>query len=174
MKIFCNTNALLKQLQEFHVEAIKKMETMVETFSYNVAVQAIDNTPYGNHIAYAKFYNNWERLKWFQPIAGSAKGGWGIYIDKYDKVLVPLRADSADATNTKAFAKQDIQSYKLGDTVHIVNSVPYVATQGFTQPNFGSLDGGYSPQAPRGIMAPTVESILGIYQLQLNEYYKAT
>jgi len=93
MKIFCNTNALLKQLQEFHVEAIKKMETMVETFSYNVAVQAIDNTPYGNHIAYAKFYNNWERLKWFQPIAGSAKGGWGIVIGatSFNNVSARLR-----------------------------------------------------------------------------------
>ena len=180
MKISCNTDALLKQLQEFHKDAVKRMENMVEIFSYKIAWQAIENTPYGNSADYIKLYNAPSRLKYMQPLEGSAKGGWGIWMNKYSREMVPLRADSENATNTKSFAEHDSKQYKLGDTVYVVNSVPYVSTDGWSYSNYKngdpvrSLESGASDQAPNGIMQPTLDSILGIYQLQLNEFYKAT
>ena len=180
MKISCNTNALLQQLQEFHKDAVKRMENMVEIFSYKIAWQAIENTPYGDSASYSKLYHRLSRLKYMQPFEGSAKGGWGIWMNNYSREMVPLRADSENATNTKSFAEHDSKQYKLGDTVFIVNSVPYVSTDGWSYPNYRngdpvrSLESGASDQAPNGIMQPTLDSILGVYQLQLNEFYKVT
>lgn len=172
MRVTCNTDALLASLQKLEEEVARKLKGMVETFVYNIAWQAIENTPFGNAVANQRYYRTYERLKWFMPIEGSAKGGWTVTMNAASRVLVPLRADSQAATNTKDDAKNDAKNYKLGDTVYIMNSVPYVATAGFTQPSFGSLEGGYSSQAPQGIMGPTLNQILNVYQLNLNEYYK--
>lgn len=173
MRVTCNTDALLASLKKLEEEVAQKLKTMVETFVYNIAWQAIENTPFGNAEANKRYYYSNLRLKWFMPIEGSAKGGWTVSMNTPTRVLVPLRADSEAAINTKEDADRDSKAYKLGDTVYIMNSVPYVATEGFTSPNFGSLEGGYSRQAPQGIMKPTVDSIINIYQLKLDEYYKA-
>jgi hypothetical protein len=174
MRVTCNIDELLDSLKKLEEEVTRKLEGMVEIFVYNIAYQAIENTPYGNAVQNARYYNSSARLKWFMPVEGSAKGGWTVTMETPSRVLVPLRADSENAINTKEDAERDSKTYKLGDTVYIMNSVPYVATAGFTSPSFGSLEGGYSAQAPQGIMGPTVDSILGVYQLKLNEYYKAT
>lgn len=173
MKVTCNIDAVLDSIKQLEKEITRKLEGMVQIFAYNIAWQAIENTPYGNAVQYAGYYNSIARLKWFMPIEGSAKGGWTVTMETPSRVLVPLRADSENATNTKDDAERDANKYKLGDTVYIMNSVPYVATAGFTAPKFGSLEGGYSDQAPQGIMKPTLDSIIGVYQLKLNEYYKA-
>lgn len=173
MKVTCNLNEVLDSLKKLEEEVTKKLEGMVQTFVYQIAWQAIENTPFGNAALNARYYQSRERLKWFMPIEGSAKGGWTVTMETPSRVLVPLRADSENALNTKRDAESDAKTYKLGQTVYVMNSVPYVANAGFTSPKFGSLEGGYSQQAPQGIMQPTMDSIMGVYQLQLNEYYKA-
>lgn len=174
MRVSCNIDELVESLKQLEKEVTRKLEGMVHLFVYNITAQAIDNTPFGNAGLYARFYNSRERLKWFMPIEGSAKGGWTVSMETPTRVMVPLRADSEAASNTKEDANRDAKTYKLGETVYIMNSVPYVANAGFTSPKYGSLEGGYSPQAPQGIMGPTMDSIMGVYQLKLNEYYKAT
>jgi hypothetical protein len=163
MRVTCNLDEVLASIKKLEEEVTRKLEGMVEIFVYN-----------GNAVQNARYYNSPARLKWFMPIEGSAKGGWTVTMETPSRVLVPLRADSENAINTKEDAERDSKAYKLGETVYIMNSVPYVATAGFTSPSFGSLEGGYSAQAPQGIMGPTVDSILNVYQLKLNEYYKAT
>ena len=174
MQITCDTSKLEQSLKKFHEEAVRKMQGMVALFSYKVTLEAIDNTPFGDSETYAGYYNLKSRLKWFLPYEGSAKGGWTISMNTPTYIRVPERANGREATNIKENADIDSLKYKLGDTVYIMNSVPYVSTPGFTAASFDSLENGYSAQAPYGIMEPTLHAIYGIYASSLDEYYKAS
>ena len=174
MQVTCDTSKLEQSLKKFREEAVRKMEGMVQIFAYKVTFEAIENTPYGDSDLYFNYYNLRSRLKWFLPYEGSAKGGWTISMNQPTKILVPERADSREAINIKQNADNDSMLYKLGDTVYIMNSVPYVNTPGFTIASFDSLENGYSAQAPFGIGEPTLHAIYGIYASELNEYYKAS
>lgn len=172
MQISFDTSKLEQSLKKFHDEAIRKMQGMVALFAYKITLEAIDNTPFGDSVTYASYYNMKSRLQWFMPIEGSAKGGWTISMNKPTHIRVPERANGKEATNIKENADVDSLKYKLGDTVYIMNSVPYMNTPGFTSSKFDSLENGYSAQAPYGVMEPTLHAILGIYASSLNEYYR--
>lgn len=173
--IKCDTSKLLEQLQKFHKESIKKMEGMVQIFAYKITWQAIENTPIGSITPDNEWmYNLPSRLRVLPAEVGSAKGGWTVTLNGPSRIIFPERAEDENAANIKTNAEMALESYKLGADVYIMNSVRYVASDGWTLPKFGSLEGGYSSQAPNGIMGPTMESITGIYQLQLNEFYRAS
>ena len=175
MQITCDTSKLEQSLKKFHEEAVRKMEGMVQLFSYWVTFEAIENTPIGNITeANQWMYNLPSRLRVLPPEAGSAKGGWTISFNGPTRIIFPERATDEGAYNIKNNADVDSEKYKLGDTVYIMNSVRYVASEGWTLPKFGSLEGGYSKQAPNGIMEPTLHAIYGIYAVNLNEYYEAS
>ena len=61
--------------------------------------------------------------------------------------------------------KQDLNQYKLGETVMISNFGPYIVE---LEKNFTR----YNKQQP--IVQPTVETVYRTYQLSLDEYYKAS
>lgn len=170
--ISCDTSKLEAELKKFHEEAVRKLEGMVERFSYWVTFEAIENTPFGDDVLNKRFYNIRNRLVTLIPEAGSAKGGWTISMNSTTHIRAPERAQNEAAVNIKENAAFASESYKLGDTVYIMNSVPYVATEGWSLPQFGSLEGGYSKQAPYGIMEPTLHAIMGIYQSDLKKYYE--
>lgn len=172
--IKCDTSKLEEQLKKLHEEVTKKLEGMVQIFAYHVTWKAIETTPYGDDVLYSKYYELKSRLRWFLPYEGSAKGGWTVTMNQPSRIYVPERAQDREAINIKTNAEKDSMAYKLGDTVYIMNSVPYVATPGFTLGKFGALEKGYSGQAPNGIMQPTLDEIIGVYQLKLNEYYEAS
>jgi hypothetical protein len=170
--VTCDTSKLEKQLQEFHAQAVKKMQQMVVMFSYEIAVEAIENTPFGTFNA---MYELKSRLKYLPAEVGSAKGGWNISMGKAVSIINPSidRADDEGAWNVKDRAWNAVRQYKLGDSIFITNAVPYVASEGFTRPWFGSLEGGYSPQAPEGIMKPTFGMIQSVFSkgASLVQYY---
>ena len=175
MQITCDTSKLQESLKKFHEEAVRKMQGMVSTFTYWVTFEAIENTPMGQVTdSNAWMYNLPSRLRVLPAEAGSAKGGWTISLNAPTRIIFPTRASDESALNIKQDADTTSEKYKLGDTVFIMNSVRYVATEGWTLPKFGSLEGGYSSQAPNGIMEPTFHAILGIYQSDLKSYYEAS
>jgi hypothetical protein len=174
MQVTCDTSKLEQSLKKFHEEAVRKMEGMVQIFAYQVTFEAIENTPFGDDQTYAPLYNLRSRLAVLPPEAGSAKGGWTISFNGPTKIIFPERATDENAVNIKSNADIDSQKYRLGDDVYIMNSVRYVASEGWTLPKFGALENGYSAQAPYGIMEPTLHAIYGIYASSLNEYYKAS
>lgn len=180
MRVTCDTSKLEQSLKKFHEEAVRKMEGMVQIFAYKVTMEAIDNTPFGNDQEYSALYNNGARLRVLPPFAGSAKGGWTISFNGPTRIIFPERADSPGAQNIKMNAKSDSTGYKLGDDLYIMNSVRYVASDGWPYDTYRngtpvrSLESGASEQAPYGIMEPTLHAIYGIYRSELNEYYKAS
>lgn len=175
MQITCDTSKLEQSLKKFHEEAVRKMQGMVQLFAYKVTVEAIDNTPIGTITENNEWmYNIRSRLMVLPPEVGSAKGGWTISFDAPTRIIFPERAQDSGAQNIKDNAQSDSRNYKLGEDVYIMNSVRYVASEGWTLPKFGSLENGYSAQAPNGIMEPTLHAIYGIYASSLDEYYKAS
>jgi hypothetical protein len=180
MQVTCDTSKLEQSLKKFHEEAVLKMEVMVQIFAYEVTFEAIENTPFGDYNSYIKLYNNRFRLEVLPPEAGSAKGGWTISFNGPTKIIFPERATDENALNIKNNADLDSQKYRLGDDVYIMNSVRYVASDGWPYDTYKngspvrSLESGASQQAPYGIMEPTLNAIYGIYASSLNEYYKAS
>ena len=180
MRIVANIDALQKSLEEAKKEVAKKLEGMVQIFAYKVTWQAIENTPFGDSDEYAALYNRKARTRYLPAEAGFAKGGWVIEMDKPFSSNYFMQADSENAQNVKWAADQRSLNYNLGDTIYISNNVPYVANDAWPYPTYKngnpvrSLESGASTQAPQGIMKPTFDSIVSIYQLQLNEYYEAS
>lgn len=164
-----DASKLIAQLQRLEKEITGKLENMVRGFSYSITAEAINNTPFGT---YNNLYELQSRKNWMPAEPGSAKGGWTVGISSKTHIRNPERATDASAKNVKATAKTELSNYTLGRTVYITNSVPYVANEGFTLPWMGSLEGGYSDQAPNGIMRPTFNMITGVFSRNLKNYYK--
>lgn len=169
--ISVDSAALSKDLEQFYKDVVRKLETMVRGFAYEVTLTAIDNTPFGDDVKYQSLYNIPSRLKFAPAKAGSAKGGWVISMNEMDGDMFPMQASSWDATNVKSKAKSDAATYQLGATVYITNFVPYVTKSGWTSPSFDSLEAGYSEQAPLGIKTPTLEQVQATYKVNLQRYY---
>lgn len=180
--ISCDTSKLEAELKKFHEEAVRKLEGMVEIFSYKITFEAIENTPFGDADKYIDLYTNKLRLNMTNQDAdaGRAKGGWVIEMNKPYTSWWFMKADNENATNVKWAADQRSQNYKLGDTVYITNNVPYMATDGWPYDTYKngapvrSLESGASDQAPFGIMEPTLNAIFGIYESDLKNYYEAS
>lgn len=177
--ISCDTSKLEAELKKFHEEATRKLEGMVEKFSYWVTWEAIENTPFGDDVEYAALYNNPARLSITKNAqAGNAKGGWVIEMNKPYSSWWFMQADNENAENVKWAADHRSTNYKIGDTVYITNNVPYVSADGWPYDTYKngspvkSLESGASTQAPFGIMEPTLNAILGIYQSDLKKYYE--
>lgn len=166
-----NTDEIAKQLEEYSKEVERKLRNMVKSFVYEVTVKVIDNTPYGDSEKYSYFYNIPTRLQFLPATEGTAKGGWFVGINEDYSMSFPSQASSKEADEIKYRAKAGTTYYKLGDTVYIANSVPYVANSGWTWRQFGALEDGYSDQAPNGIMKPTIADVQNSIESDLKRYY---
>lgn len=167
-----NTSALQASLEKAKNEIKRKLENMVKEFTYQSSVIFIDNTPYGDSDTYASLYNNPRRLAFFPSASeGSAKSGW--YVGITEPALDPYPSPTTeDAGEIKDRARIDVREYRLGEKVFIANYVPYVASEGWLMPHFGSLEGGYSKsQAPQGIWKPSMVEIQRLLGQDLQRYY---
>jgi hypothetical protein len=163
MQITCDTSKLEQSLKKFHEEAVRKMEGMVQKFSHIVALTAIDNTPIGNSIEWKDLYQKRYEEIGLEPIEGFAKGSWRISMDGTLEMQTLYGQDSDEMA--ASIIKQDLNQYKLGETVMISNFGPYIVE---LEKNFTR----YNKQQP--IIQPTLESIYRTYQLSLDDYYKAS
>ncbi len=174
-----DASKLIAQLQKLEKEITGKLEVMVRGFAYDITEEAIDNTPY-NFDGINWMYNLTSRRKILgNPEVGKAKGGWTLGINKIVAIRNPEAASDAGASNTKSVAAFELTNYKLGNTIYLTNKTPHVVKDGFpldVYPGSGkpvlSLENGGSPQAPNGIMRPTMQTIQTVYSLQLGDYYK--
>lgn len=157
--IKCNVEDLIKDLEKLHKETKLRLEQMVRGFTYEFALIAIEKTPLGDVETYEALY-----IKRFQRTgldiqAGFAQGSWQVP----DTVSGSL--DFQDLYSGQAAAsvvKTHMMNYKLGDTITLGNSGPYI----------GFLNNGYSDQAPDGIIKPTIDQMLSTYKIDLVRYFQ--
>jgi len=169
MQLEMNTKQLLKEITDYKNEVEGRLMKMATTFSYNIIVKAIDTTPFGTM---NPMYNIEARQKSFNliPRPGHAKGGWKMTLNMEDPYFTGL-ANDAGADNIKNRAKKVTPKFKLGDSIYITNSVPYIANSGVPFSTFGSLENGYSSQAPDGIYGPVFDAIFSAYNVDLKSYF---
>jgi hypothetical protein len=163
MQVSCDTSKLEENLKKFHEEAVRKMQGMVQKFSHIVAWTAIDNTPIGDSLKWEDLYQKRYDEIGLEPIEGFAKGSWRVSMDGTLEMQTLYGQDSDEMA--ASLIKQDLNQYKLGETVMISNFGPYIVE---LEKNFTR----YNKQQP--IMQPTLESIYRTYQLSLDDYYKAS
>lgn len=152
---------LIKDLQQFYLDVVRRMESMVSGFAYEISLTAIGNTPLGDAETYIKLYQRRERTYGLQPVEGLARGGWQVSLDGS---LDFQELYGAGSGNTAASAvKIGMMNYKLGDTVIVGNKGPYIRL----------LEDDYSLQTNNaGIMQPTLDSIMAVHRTDLLRYYK--
>lgn len=152
---------LIKDLQNFYLEAVRKMENMVRGFSYEVALTAVDNTPLGDSVAYRKLYLRREKQYGLEPIEGLARGGWQVSLDG---TLDFQEIYGIGSGNTATSAvKTHMMNYKLGETVIIGNKGPYIQ---LLEDNHSDYTQG------NGIIQPTVDHVMSVSRVSLLTYYK--
>jgi hypothetical protein len=155
MNVSANIEDLAKQLQELEKQVEKKLEGMVRGFALSIAESAVDNTPIGDSVKYAGYYQSRTDLP---QVEGLSKGNWSYA--EGEPVL--RRIAGQDAGNAALDGiETNLLQYKLGETFAIGNAVPYI----------GELENGYSLQAPAGIMNPTMQHISGTYATDLVRLY---
>lgn len=163
MQVTCDTSKLEESLKKFHEEAVRKLGGMVQKFSHIVALTAIDNTPIGDSVKYEALYKLRQENIGLEPIEGFAKGSWRVSMDGTLEMQTLYGQDSDEMA--ASIIKQDLNQYKLGETIMISNFGPYIVD---LEKNFKD----YNKQRP--IIAPTMESVYRTYQLSLDDYYKAS
>ena len=171
MKVKTNVDALVKSLQEAEQSVREGLENMVRGLTFSIAKEAVDNTPYGNAVAFGRFYNSQARTAFLPPEAGYAKGGWLVSMNAVPNVEFPDRATEESGYNIKSKAITAGATYNIGDTVYVSNHTPYVYKQDWPSNGFGSLEQGYSKQAPLGISAPTMDKIMQVFKQDLKQHY---
>lgn len=159
MRVQINSNELLKQLRDLKVEIERKMVGMVSGFAYNVALSAVDNTPFGEEGRYDRLYELRRERYGIEATPGFHMGAWrysesgSLAFDT--NIYSPEQATYEAMQDTKA-------NYKVGNTFYI----------GAIGPAYKFLENGSSPKAPEGIMKPAVDQLMSIYASDLQQYYR--
>ena len=161
--ISCDTSKLEAELKKFHEEATRKLEGMVQKFTYVVSLTAIDNTPIGDSIKFLDLYEARKKSggNGLQPIEGFAKGSWRVSMDGTLQMQELYGQDSDEMA--ASLIKSDLTQYKLGETIMISNFGPYIAD---IEENYQR----YNKKRP--IIQPTIDAVMRTYQLNLDDYYK--
>lgn len=159
MKIKADTTALEMSLMKAAGSIALKLKGMVQGFSYEFTLKAIENTPLGDSDTYADLYRLRQQRYGLEPVEGFAQGSWQV---DFDKQLTAQELYSGSAAGSAA--KINLMNYNLGQTVYIGNTGPYIR----------ALENGYSDQAPDGMMKPTLEQVQAAYKIELKRYYDST
>lgn len=158
--ITCNVDEVVRQLQAYHEETVRGLKRMVATFAYKVTLEASHNTPVGDADRYATLYAKREEVYGIPATEGFHAGAWS-YSEQWnsaefdEKIYTDIEAAGTVEQSVK-------NNFKLGKKF-------YIRANG---PAYHLLDTGYSPKAPEGIVAPTLNAIANIYSLNLANYYK--
>jgi hypothetical protein len=164
--IRADVDNLVKQLNQIHQDAVKKMTHMVYRFSIAIGTVAANRTPMGSSAYYPQYYQsrvtnpNWESYG-LQPVSGFARGSWRLSVDGSLELQENYGRDSGDAALYSM--ENSFKDYDLGETIMISNLGPYI----------DKLERNYSKQTNgNGIIKPTVDQIMNVYQNRLKEYYE--
>lgn len=152
-----STSELEKQLEQYKAEVKRKLEYMVVNFGERIAEYAINKTPLGDSITYARYYKARTDLP---QVEGIAKGNWQFSYTP-DGTLQLIAGIGSGDTALDVFISKSA-SYKLGQTFYISNAAPYI----------DSLEADYSGQTNgQGILKPTMDLIAATYAVDLKNFY---
>lgn len=161
--ISSNVDKILKELQDYHKDTVRRLENMVQGFAYIISKEAIANTPIGNadpEDGYFKLYQLRQGRTGLQPVEGFARGSWQVNTSGQFSVQELYTVNSG--STALALIKTNLESYKLGQTLYIGNKGFYIR----------QLENNYSDQTNElGIMKPTLDSIMQTHRVDLQRLF---
>lgn len=175
MRITTDSSALVKQLKELEAETKRKLESMVVSFCVtNLYAEAVEHTPIGDEEKYPTWYEERaERLN-LPPYAGYARASWKFVIGtgvSSNGIVSPRNMTAALGLSKFAIVEQsDLSDYMLGQTILLHNSAPYIGKKAVFPGGGPGLEGGYSKQAPQGIMGP-MSQLIASYKFPFKQYF---
>jgi len=156
--ITLDVSKVLKELEDYHKDTVRRLENMVKGFSYQIAKTAIEKTPLGDATKYFEWYQS---RKYLEPEEGFARGSWQVNTSGQFSMQALYGANSG--TEALSLVKSDLASYKLGQAVFVGNKGFYIK----------ALENNYSSQTNNlGIMQPTLDNIMQTYQVDLVRLFK--
>lgn len=154
--ITTNASDIAKEIEAYAQDVERRLQNMVKGFVEELAVTAIDATPLGDSEKYQKLYQMRYNRSGLQPIEGLAQGAWTAvtnpsipFVENYGK---------GSGSDAKQSVESGLMSFKLGQTVYLGNSTPYIT----------QLENGYSSQAPEGIS----KIVMAVFKPDLVRYYQ--
>lgn len=155
--IKADTSKLEAQLKQYIAEVERKLKYMVVNFGQQVAEYAIGNTPLGDSVTYARYYQARTDLP---QVEGIARGNWQFSTNQ-DGTLQLIAGRQSGDTALDVFSYK-ASSYQLGQTFYISNAAPYIS----------SLEADSSGQTSgQGILKPTMDTIAATYLIDLKNFY---
>lgn len=155
--ITADTDPLVKSLEKAQAEIERKLLGMVSEFALKFTDVAVQATPIGDSVEYARLYQ--QRLDPLPKEEGMSRANWNL-MDVNDFYPIYSVNQSLPYSDAKSYMNS---YYKLGETFYLGNATPYI----------GLLENNASPQtAGNGISQPILDQILNVYQYRLDDYYK--
>lgn len=165
---------LLKSLEDYRNQVVKKLKATINTVMYEWSSEVIRITPLGDVDKYWGYYHTRENQYGWKEQAGLTRGNWMFGLNAESISFDSSSFDSGSGT-LKASLSTVMHGYKLGDTITLGNATPYILTEGIntnamSRRGRGTLEGGYSMQAPNGLKAPTLEAIQRLYKIPFDRF----
>lgn len=161
MQFKVDTTATKQSFTDIKLELKRRLEAMVVGFSSEVAEAVMQETPKST-IASIERYKNLYTLRQnkygiLPTPGGFHAGAWQVNLTGNFQMDTAVHSISS----VKSSAKTSASSYVLGQTVYI----------GAVGPGYFYLNKGSSPQAPLGIVAPTISSVQKTYAINITNYF---
>lgn len=164
--ITANVDKLLKSLELYHADTVRRLENMVSGFAYEFVLAAGLKTPVGSaesletSAKYASLYQMRSKRFGIPEEVGYHAGSWQFSPNgtlNFSTVIMTPDDAANDARNESQAA------YTLGKTFYI----------GANTPGMVALQGNSSTQTNgQGIYGPALEVVMAAYQINMVKYYK--
>jgi len=162
MSVSVNTTATEASLEKYKQKLEQKFIKLSKRLSFVVAQSAIEVTPYGDVDRYRGLYEYRKATKGYEIQAGLAKGSWTVQVGS-SASKGAIFYDDRQGSEALGSAIGNVQSFKLGDSIYINNTLDYIK----------QLENGYSQQAPQGMLKPALEHIKAVYKINLQQVLDA-
>lgn len=152
-------------LIKYRQQTREKMKDTVWEVMRIWADQVISLTPYGNTNSTQNKarYDSRQNLYGWDAKAGLLMGNWNIKLNDSSANFSGSSFSSPDGSILSAQLATKGDRFELGDMVYLSNATPYLVRSGINAG--GSIEQGYSAQAPDGLKDPLLQAIMALHKV---------
>lgn len=153
MKIRVNTEDVLADILKYRKEVERKLKAAMTTYVYQAVLIATQKTPLGDAERWMELYQYRNTKYGLKEEEGFARGSWQVNESGQfsQKEIYGLSSGEIAAQDAEEYM---LNNYKIGDTVYIGNTGPYIM----------QLENNYSYQTSgEGIVKPTLDEVMAMY-----------
>ena len=158
-----DVSAFKASLDKYRLQTREKMKDTVWEVMRVWADSAIEFTPFGDSVKFANRYKSREHLYGWRSQPGLLLGNWNISVNNADTRFYGNSFSDQSGGMIKAKLVTNEDRFNLGDTIYLSNSTPYLVRDNINAG--GSIEGGYSSQAPNGLKDPMLQAIMTLHKV---------